>query len=71
MSAHNILDVIGCASCKSDEDGALFVGQAAKASSVNGLSHCPCCQSPLLPDSIIAIGFDTRARRAQEQDSAA
>lgn len=71
MMTYSIHDVIGCAVCKSDEDGNLFIGQPAKASQVYGLTHCPSCQTPLRPDDTVAVGIDTHTRCAQEIDDAA
>jgi len=71
QQTYNITEVIGCAVCKSDEDGKLFIGQPAKAVQVQGLTHCPSCQTSLRPDDIVAVGIDTRARCAQEIDDAA
>ena len=70
-SQYSIHEVIGCAGCKSDEEGNLFIGQPAKAKQVPGLVRCPCCLMPLRPDDIVAVGIDTRARYAQEIDDAA
>src|SRR5262245_27575633 len=54
---YGVSEVIGCATCKSDEDGNLLIGQPVMVSQVPGLSECPSCRATLHAGCIVAVGI--------------